>query len=401
MKEKNLILIDANNFFFRAYLTPKLDTNGKPVEVIYSIFRNLIKVIENIRNYSSINNDIIAFCDDRGYYKRLEISKDAVNKKIIPMTYKSKRRIKRSLEKLHMTIEEKEEEERRYTQLDQFYELCQFTRCNQVFIQGEEADDVIASYAKKYKDVYNIFIVSNDKDYYQLLDDVTIYNSRDDIFITKDKYINEFGLSASTQWVDIGAIMGDSSDTIYGVDGVGKVGALKVIKQYGNIMCLFEELKNKADENLLNELKKYKCWEDFSNNVKQTIWNKTELKLIYSKERIECSRKLKEMFDNLDVPELKNRECESFMLESEFEKLQFKTIMSKINLLVYRELTDEQKNGMLKYYKSNVKNIYFCNRCNKEFMSAKLEKCPLCNKKLDNNNNNNIKSNVIIEQNLF
>ena len=48
MKEKNLILIDANNFFFRAFLTPKLTTNGQPIEVIYSIFKNLIKVIEEV-----------------------------------------------------------------------------------------------------------------------------------------------------------------------------------------------------------------------------------------------------------------------------------------------------------------------------------------------------------------
>lgn len=396
MKEKNLILIDANNFFFRAFLTPKLTTNGQPIEVIYSIFKNLIKVIENIRNYSSINDDIIAFCDDRGYAKRLEISKDAVNKRIIPMTYKSKRRIKRALEKLHMTPEEREEEERRHLQLNQFYELLQFTRCNQVTIAGEEADDIIASYVRKYKDIYNVFVVSNDKDYYQLLDDVTIYNSRDDIFITKEKFISEYGLSSSKQWVDMGAIMGDSSDTIYGVDGVGKVGALKVIKQFGNTMCLFEELKNKADDNLLNEFKKYDSWEHFFNNVKQTVWNKTELKLLYSQKRIECSRLLKEMFDNLDVPELNNRESESVILEREFDRLQFKTIMNKINLLVYRELSNQQKEGILKYYKSNVKKIYFCSNCDKEFMAVNLNDCPICHNPINKKNNNNI-----IEPDLF
>lgn len=396
MKEKNLILIDANNFFFRAYLTPKLTTNGQPIEVIYSIFKNLIKVIENIRNYSNINNDIVAFCDDRGYAKRLQISKEAVNKKIIPMTYKSKRRIKRALEKLHMTEEEREEETRRYIQINQFYELLQFTRCNQITIQGEEADDIIASYVKKYKDIYNIFIVSNDKDYYQLLDDVTIYNSRDDIFITKDKFVNEYGLSSSKQWVDMGAIMGDSSDTIYGVDGVGKVGALKVIKQYGNTMCLFEELKSKADDNLLNEFKKYNCWEDFSNNVKQTTWNKTDLKLLYAKDRIECSRILKEMFDNLEVPELINKESESVLVEREFERLQFKTIMSKINLLVYHELSNQQKANILKYYKSNVKKIYFCKSCNQELMASNLNECPICHGEVTEKNNNNI-----VEPDLF
>lgn len=378
MKEKNLILIDANNFFFRAYLTPKLTTNDQPVEVIYSVFRNLIKVIENIRNYSGINNDVIAFCDDRGYTKRLILSKEAVNKKIIPMTYKSKRRIKRYLEKKFMSEEEREEEQRRYQQIDQFYEICQLTRCNQVSIQGEEADDIIATYSEKYKDEYNIFIVSNDKDYYQLLDNVTIYNSRDDIFITREKFVNEYGLSSCKQWVDMGTIMGDTSDTIYGVEGIGKVGALKLIKQYGNTMCLIEELLNKADENLRNELKKYNCWEDFCNNVKQTIWSKTDLKVLYSVERINYSRKLKEMFDNLEVPELSNKRSESVILEREFDRLQFKSIISKINLLSHVELSDSQKEKILKYYKTNARKIYVCHNCKKDLMSDGLTKCPFC-----------------------
>jgi hypothetical protein len=79
-----------------------LTTNGEPIEIVYSIFKNLIKTIENIRNFSNIDNDIIAFCYDRGYNKRTQISIEAVNNRIIPMTYKSKRRIVRCLEKRNM-----------------------------------------------------------------------------------------------------------------------------------------------------------------------------------------------------------------------------------------------------------------------------------------------------------
>ena len=286
MKDKNLILIDANNFFFRAYLAPPLTTNGEPIEIVYSIFKNLIKTIENIRNFSNITDDIIAFCYDRGYNKRMKISVQAVNNRIIPMTYKSKRRIVRVLQKKNMSEQDKQLEQRKKKQLDKFFELCQLTRCNQIFLPGQEADDIIASYSRKYKDQYNIFVVTNDKDYYQLLDDITIYNSKDDIFITSEKFKTEYQFTSSQQFIDYGAIMGDTSDTIYGVDGIGKVGALKLIKQYGNIWCMIQDIKNKGTIQLKNELTKYKTWEQFNQNVKQTTWNKTELRVLFSQQRL-------------------------------------------------------------------------------------------------------------------
>ena len=377
MKQKNLILIDANNFFFRAYLAPPLTTNGEPIEIVYSIFKNLIKTIENIRNFSNIDNDIIAFCYDRGYNKRTQISIEAVNNRIIPMTYKSKRRIVRCLEKRNMCEQDRQLQERKRVQLDKFFELCQITRCNQVFLPGQEADDIIASYTNKYKDVYNIFVVTNDKDYYQLLDDITIYNSKDDIFVTKEKFKSEYEFSTSEQFIDYGAIMGDTSDTIYGVDGIGKVGALKLIKQYGNIWAMIQDIKNKGTIQLKNELTKYKTWEQFNQNVKQTTWNKTELRVLFSQERLKIARQLKAMFNDLPVPQLDNKNADRFILQNLFDELQFGTIKKKVGILASTITSEQNKKKILNYF--NVPSKYHCNNCNKDFMGRNLEKCPDCN----------------------
>lgn len=386
MKDKNLILIDANNFFFRAYLAPKLETNGKPIQVVYSIFKNLIKVIENIRAYTNITNDIVAFCYDRGYQKRLQVSKDAVNKRIFPMTYKAKRRIMRKLEKMHMSKEQLEDEERKKVQLDQFFELCQLTRINQVFLDGNQADDLICSYTKKYKNEYNIFIVTNDKDYYQLLNDAIIYNSRDNIFITLDKFKQQYGLYSSEQWIDMGSIMGDSSDTIYGIQGIGKVGAKNLITHYGNIDFMYQQLKNRATDQLKQEIKKYNNWEDFSKNVKQTVWNKTQLKVLFSEQKCRISQFLKKMFDNLNVPQLQNRQCDRTILQCAFNDLKFQTIIGKIDCLVNTKISDKTKKTLLSYFNKN-NNVYFCQKCSKQFMGKNLQCCPICKENLQKKQN--------------
>lgn len=377
MKDKNLILIDANNFFFRAYLSPHLNSNGEPVEVIYAIFKNLIKTIQNIRNYSNINNDVIAFCYDRGYSKRMQISIQAVKDKIIPMTYKSKRRITRFLEKKNMTQQEQQQDDRKKDQVNKFVELCQLTRCNQCFLQNEEADDIIASYVNKYKNDYNIFVVTNDKDYYQLLDDITIYNSKDDIFITIEKFKQEYGFSTSQQFIDYGAIMGDTSDTIYGVDGIGKVGAMRLIKQYGNIMCMIEQIKNKGTIELKNELTKYKTWEQFNQNVKQTTWNKVELRILFAQKRLYIARKLKAMFSDLPVIPLQNRYSDRFVLENTLSDLQFHLIRTKLGILA-TQLSNDSRKKVLHYFKVPMR--FFCKQCNKEYMGKDLKKCPDCSK---------------------
>ena len=396
MKDKNLILIDANNFFFRAYLSPKLQTNGRPVEVVYSIFKNLISVIENIRNYTNIDNDVVAFCYDRGYNKRLQITKDAVNKKIFPMTYKAKRRIMRKLEKAHMSEEQLMEQQRKKDQLDWFYQLCQLTRVNQVFVQGNEADDVIASYTRKYKDDYNIFIVTNDKDYYQLLDNAIIFNSKDNMFITLDKFKEQYNLYSSEQWVDMGAIMGDTSDTIYGIDGIGKVGAKNLITHYGTVECMYEQLKNKATNELLAQKQKYKSWEEFSQNVKQTTWNKTQLKVIFSEQRCKISKILKQMFNDLPVIPIQNHPCDKNVLYCAFSDLKFQTILKKIDILTNSVVKESTKKTLLSYF--NKKNkVYWCENCQKQFMGSNLQNCPICQMQLVEKS----QTNIVEQQTLF
>lgn len=119
-----------------------------------------------------------------------------------------------------------------------------------------EADDLIGSVIPKWRlhSTGPIYIISNDKDLYQLLDN-NIYqvikaNNEERLYSAED-FINEYGISVN-QWVDVKAILGDKSDNIPGVAGVGKKYVYDMLKEYGHIENIYENL----DE--LGKRKEYK-----------------------------------------------------------------------------------------------------------------------------------------------
>ncbi len=129
-----------------------------------------------------------------------------------------------------------------------------------VEVDGVEADDVIGTLSQQAaEDGANVVIVSPDKDFQQLLSDrVSIFKPayRGEAFdpITHDSFREKFGLEPE-QFIDVLALMGDTSDNVPGVPGIGEKTAVKLIADYGNIEALLdhaEEVKGKrAREGLL------------------------------------------------------------------------------------------------------------------------------------------------------
>lgn len=128
-------------------------------------------------------------------------------------------------------------------------------------IDGFEADDIVGTYSKIARDEgLETVIITGDKDYFQLVnDDVIVYLTRKGISqmeeITEEKIKEDYGLSPK-QLIDVKGLMGDKSDNIPGVDGIGEKTALKYIKKYGSMEALYENLDDisgkKTKENLEN-----------------------------------------------------------------------------------------------------------------------------------------------------
>ena len=96
---------------------------------------------------------------------------------------------------------------------------------------GYEADDVIGTVATRAAaDGFEVAIVSIDKDFFQLVHDgVRVYDPREDgVWFDAQGVVEKFGVKPS-QVVDVLALVGDTSDNVAGVPGVGKKGAIDLI----------------------------------------------------------------------------------------------------------------------------------------------------------------------------
>ncbi len=114
--------------------------------------------------------------------------------------------------------------------------------------EGYEADDIIGTISlwcdKDPK--YEALIVSSDKDLLQLISDETtvkLLKTKDHIMMDKNAFFDTYGFDP-IKMIDLKALMGDSSDNIPGVKGIGEKGAIKLLKEYGSIDGIYENIDN-------------------------------------------------------------------------------------------------------------------------------------------------------------
>jgi DNA polymerase-1 len=206
-----ILIVDANNLFIRSYsAVPSLDLHGSPNGGIVGTLLGLRKIL------SIISPDKIIFAWDApgGSRKRRAIVED----------YKNGRkpiRLNRNYD-----YEGDNEQENRIKQRIRLGEYLSDLPLHQIIIEDIEADDVIAWLCQYYREDRKV-IVSNDQDFIQLLNDKTIIYNSQKIFVTaKDAYIKykihprNFAISR--------AIIGDKSDNVKGVYGIGFVTLLKL-----------------------------------------------------------------------------------------------------------------------------------------------------------------------------
>lgn len=150
-------------------------------------------------------------------------------------------------------------------QLPRISQIVEVLNIKTLEIAGYEADDIIGTLALRAADAgLDVYVVTGDKDLMQLVNDkiywVNLRKTGQEPEILGPEGVREkFGVLPE-QVVDVLSLMGDSSDNVPGVAGVGKVTALKLINEYGSLDNIYANIDNikqkKLKEKLVNDREK-------------------------------------------------------------------------------------------------------------------------------------------------
>ena len=212
---ERILLIDGLNLFFRNFaMLNMVNPKGIHIGGLGGFFRSLGALIRQINP-----TQVYVIFDGAG---------SANNRKNINPEYKSGRDLQRITNwEVFDDIEDEND-----SKVDQIVRIIQYLKTlpvKTVSINKVEADDIIAYLSKVTptapKD--KVFIVSSDKDFIQLVDDkVIVYRPIEKEYYTKDTVIEKFNIS-SKNFILYKTLLGDSSDKIKGVKGLGEKGLLK------------------------------------------------------------------------------------------------------------------------------------------------------------------------------
>lgn len=220
--DKRLFLIDGHALIFKMYYAflrhPMINSKGADMSILFGFTKYILELIEREKP----THFAVAFDPPGGTFRN----------EMYP-EYKATRS-----ETPQLIIDA----------LEPLCDLCKAMKIPVLMIKGFEADDVIGSMAKRAeKEGLTTYIVTPDKDYGQLISP-TIFQYKpgksgsDDEVIDVDKVCAKYGISRPEQVIEILTIVGDASDNVPGVKGVGEVGAGKLIAKYGTVAEIYSHI---------------------------------------------------------------------------------------------------------------------------------------------------------------
>jgi len=208
MSKKRLIIVDVSNFIFRAFfaIRPMNAPDGTPTNAVYGMFTMLLKLLSDHRP-----THIFLARDTKGGSFRNELYSE----------YKANR---------------SEPPEDLVPQFALIEKLIQKMNLPTFSHDNFEADDIIGSAATQWKSEFDeIYIASGDKDLMQFVGgNVYLLDTMKDKLYSPPDVVEKMGVEPA-QIVDYLSIVGDSSDNIPGMKGIGAVGAANLLKEYGTL----------------------------------------------------------------------------------------------------------------------------------------------------------------------
>lgn len=231
--DKTLVIIDGNSIINRAfYALPEMSNKeGLKTNAVYGFTSMLLKIIDTY-NPTHIS---VAFDRKAPTFRHIEFKEYKAGRKKMPDELRE--------------------------QFEPLKDLLDKFNIHRLEIDGYEADDIIGTVSKTAEDNgFKVYIVTGDKDAIQLASNKTT------TLITKkgvgeveeynyDSVIEKYEITP-TQFIDLKGLMGDKSDNIPGVPGIGEKTGIKLIKEFSSIEGIFDNIdsikgstKKKLEEN--------------------------------------------------------------------------------------------------------------------------------------------------------
>jgi DNA polymerase I len=280
---KRLFLIDGNSFCYRAYYAIRNLSNskGQPTNAIYGFITMLNKLVKD-QNPDYLG---VAFDLKGPTFRHKKFEEYKITRKPMPGDLVSQMPlIKEVLGAYNIPIFE---------------------------LQGYEADDILATVATKAMiRSIDTFIVTGDKDALQLVNEhIKIYNTNKEGFIFDSKKVEQEFQVGPDRIIDLIALMGDASDNIPGVLGIGEKTAVQLIAEFGSLKNLFDNVDKIKSDSKRELLKKYK-------------------------DQAEMSRELavldRQVPINVEFEELRLKEPDTSKLAALFREFEFKTLLDQV-----------------------------------------------------------------------
>ena len=217
-----LFIIDGHALIFRMYYAfarhPMINSKGADMSILFGFTKYLMELIDKRKP----DGLAVAFDPPGGTFRN----------ELYP-AYKANR-----TETPQLVIDA----------LEPLKELCGALNIPVLMVPGFEADDVIGTVAKRFaSDSLQVFMVTPDKDYGQLIDK-NIFQLKpgkgggEDELFGPAEVCAKYGIDHPSQVIEMLTICGDASDNVPGVKGVGEVGAAKLIGQFGSVENIYANL---------------------------------------------------------------------------------------------------------------------------------------------------------------
>jgi len=277
---KVLYLFDGSAFLYRSFfaLPPLTTSSGFPTGAIYGFLRSILAILKTEKpNYMAIAFDLPA----------------PTQRKLAYSEYKSKRPPTPNPLKVQIPV---------------IKELINLLGVKLLEMPGYEADDLIAYLTQKAKkEGFKVKIYSPDKDVLQLVEgsQVVVINPISEEVFDENKVIEKFGVPPQ-KLADYLALVGDKTDNIEGVKGVGPKTAINLINTFGSV------------ENILVQ------WDEFKKLLPHA--DKNSLELSYWLVKLKPPEEL-----NIDIGELKRKEPNLSLLRKKLEGLEMKSITKDLD----------------------------------------------------------------------